>query len=210
MKTLIALAAMPTSITLLQKHGQTSPPLQTNQSPPLLLAPTSAPPSPSTIPMPSLVPLEHPQAEEKPTSTALMAQTPSPPPAPPLAPSLLLGVPSPTPQTNQSPPLLVALPSAPPSPSTTPMPSSVHREHPPRGDAYLYRLDGSDAFTSTCATTGTLTSPWCTLSRINRPTNHLPCWWLFLRQLRRPQRHLCPYRCQWSILKQRRRLSLPP
>ena len=33
-----------------------------------------------------------------------------------------------------------------------------------RGDAYLYRLDGSDAFTSTCATTGTLTSPWCTLS----------------------------------------------
>ena len=34
-----------------------------------------------------------------------------------------------------------------------------------RGDAYLYRLDGSDAFTSTCATTGTLTSPWCTLSQ---------------------------------------------
>ena len=33
-----------------------------------------------------------------------------------------------------------------------------------RGDAYLYRLDGSDAFTSNCATTGTLTSPWCTLS----------------------------------------------
>ena len=33
-----------------------------------------------------------------------------------------------------------------------------------RGNAYLYRLDGSDAFTSTCATTGTLTSPWCTLS----------------------------------------------
>ena len=34
-----------------------------------------------------------------------------------------------------------------------------------RGDAYLYRLDGSDALTSTCATTGTLTSPWCTLSQ---------------------------------------------
>ena len=34
-----------------------------------------------------------------------------------------------------------------------------------RGNAFLYRLDGSDAFTSTCATTGTLTSPWCTLSR---------------------------------------------
>ena len=34
-----------------------------------------------------------------------------------------------------------------------------------RGDAYLYRLDGSDAFTSTCATTGTLTSAWCTLSQ---------------------------------------------
>ena len=34
-----------------------------------------------------------------------------------------------------------------------------------RGDAYLYRLDGSDAFTSNCATTGTLTSPWCTLSQ---------------------------------------------
>ena len=34
-----------------------------------------------------------------------------------------------------------------------------------RGDAYLYRLDGSDAFTSTCATTGTTTSPWCTLSQ---------------------------------------------
>ena len=34
-----------------------------------------------------------------------------------------------------------------------------------RGDAYLYRLDGSDAFTSTCTTTGTLTSPWCTLSQ---------------------------------------------
>ena len=33
-----------------------------------------------------------------------------------------------------------------------------------RGDAYLYRLDGSDAFTSTCTTTGTTTSPWCTLS----------------------------------------------
>ena len=33
-----------------------------------------------------------------------------------------------------------------------------------RGEAYLYRLDGSDAFTSTCATTITLTSPWCTLS----------------------------------------------
>ena len=33
-----------------------------------------------------------------------------------------------------------------------------------RGDAYLYRLDGSDAFTSNCATIGTLTSPWCTLS----------------------------------------------
>ena len=33
-----------------------------------------------------------------------------------------------------------------------------------RGEAYLYRLDGGDAFTSSCATTGTLTSPWCTLS----------------------------------------------
>ena len=33
-----------------------------------------------------------------------------------------------------------------------------------RGDAFLYRLDGSDAFTSNCATTTTSTSPWCTLS----------------------------------------------
>ena len=39
-----------------------------------------------------------------------------------------------------------------------------------RGGAYLYRLDGSDAFTSTCATTGTLTTPWCTLtSTPNQP-----------------------------------------
>ena len=34
-----------------------------------------------------------------------------------------------------------------------------------RGDAYLYRLDGTNAFTSTCATTATPTSPWCTLSQ---------------------------------------------
>ena len=33
-----------------------------------------------------------------------------------------------------------------------------------RGGAYLYRLDGTNAFTSTCQTTGTLTSPWCALS----------------------------------------------
>ena len=33
-----------------------------------------------------------------------------------------------------------------------------------RGDAYLYKLDGTNSFTSTCATTGTLTSAWCTLS----------------------------------------------
>ena len=34
-----------------------------------------------------------------------------------------------------------------------------------RGNAFLYKLDGTDAFTSTCATTGvTPTSPWCTLS----------------------------------------------
>ena len=33
-----------------------------------------------------------------------------------------------------------------------------------RGDAFLYRLDGTNSFTTNCATTGTLTSPWCTLS----------------------------------------------
>ena len=33
-----------------------------------------------------------------------------------------------------------------------------------RGDAYLYKLDGTNGFTATCTTTGTLTSPWCTLS----------------------------------------------
>ena len=42
---------------------------------------------------------------------------------------------------------------------------SANRVSETIGDAYLYRLDGSDAFTSTCTTTGTLTSPWCTLSR---------------------------------------------
>ena len=43
-----------------------------------------------------------------------------------------------------------------------------------RGDAFLYRLDGSDAFTSTCATTGTSTSPWCTLSEsTDAPTTSL-------------------------------------
>ena len=44
-----------------------------------------------------------------------------------------------------------------------------------RGDAYLYRLDGSNAFTSTCATTGTLTSAWCTLSTTpGTPITSLP------------------------------------
>ena len=44
-----------------------------------------------------------------------------------------------------------------------------------RGDAYLYRLDGSDAFNSTCTTTGTLTSPWCTLSQsTDQPITSLP------------------------------------
>ena len=219
-------------------HGVPSPTPQTNQSPPLLIALSSALPSPSTTPMPSSVPMEYPQTEETPISTALMAQTPSPLPAPPPAPLLHHGVPSPTPQTNQSPPLLatlssairrpqrhlcphrclwsiiqteekpsstalmaqtplpppapppapppllhhgvpflnqqtnqsppllVAPTSASPSPSTTPMPSSVlDGVSSNRGDAFLYRLDGSDAFTSNCATTGTLTSPWCTLSQ---------------------------------------------
>ena len=126
MTTLIVLVAMPISITLLQKHGQTFPPPQALPSPPLLLLITSAPPLPSTTPMPSSVPLEYPQPEETPTSTALMAQTPSPPPAPPLAPLLHHGVPFLNQQTNQSPPLLVTfLTLAFPSPSMIPMPSSV-------------------------------------------------------------------------------------
>ncbi|MDI9347337.1 MAG: filamentous hemagglutinin N-terminal domain-containing protein, partial [Methylacidiphilales bacterium] len=33
-----------------------------------------------------------------------------------------------------------------------------------RGNAYLYKLDGNEGFTSTCATTGNLISAWCTLS----------------------------------------------
>ena len=32
------------------------------------------------------------------------------------------------------------------------------------GDAFLYRLDGTNAFDGNCATTGTLTSPWCRIS----------------------------------------------
>ena len=131
MKAFVAFVAMPISITLPQKHGQTSPPPQTLQPPPLLMALSSALPSPSTTPMPSLVQRQYPPSEETPSFTALMAQTPLPPPAPPLAPLLHHGVPSPTPQTNQSPPLVLSLSSAPPSPSTTPMPSSVPMDHPP-------------------------------------------------------------------------------
>ena len=49
-----------------------------------------------------------------------------------------------------------------------------------RGDAYLYRLDGSDAFTSNCATTGTSTSPWCTLSEsTDEPVTSLAANFLF-------------------------------
>ena len=103
-------------------HGVPSLNQQTNQSPPLLLDLSSAPPSPSTTPMPSSVPMEYHQAEETPTSTALMAQTPLPPPALPPVPLLHYGVPSLNQQTNQSPPLLVTLSSASQSPSTTPMP----------------------------------------------------------------------------------------
>ena len=124
-KTLMPFMAMPISITLPQKHGQTSPPLQALPSPPLLSLLPSASPSPSTTPMPSSVPLEHPPSEETPISTALMAQTPLPPPALPPAPLLHHGVPSLNQQTNQSPPLLMTLSSATPSPSTTPMPLSV-------------------------------------------------------------------------------------
>ena len=146
MKVLTPFAAMPISITLPQKHGQTFPPLQALPSPPLLVIPNSAPPSPSTIPMPSSVPLEYHSAEETPISTALMAQTPLPPPAPPLAPPLPLllhhGVPFLNQQTNQSPTLLLALSSAAPSPSTTPMPSSVplgylHSEETPTSTALM-------------------------------------------------------------------------
>ena len=133
---------MPISITLPQKHGQTFLPLQALPSPPLLMTPTSAPQSPSTTPMPSLVTREYPPSEETPISTALMAQTPLPPPAPPLAPPLPLllhhGVTSPTPQTNQSPPLLMNLSSASPSPSTTPMPSSVPLEYLHSEEGYLH------------------------------------------------------------------------
>ena len=172
---------MPISITLPQKHGQTFPPPQAPQSPPpLLLTPASALPSPSTTPMPSSVPLEHPPSEEKPSSTALMAQTSSPQTVPPLAPPFLLGVPSPTPQTNQSPPLLVT-PASALSVALNDTYALIGASQPTSsttGDAFLYRLDGSDAFTSTCATTGTdtspLTSPWCTLSQsTDEPTTSL-------------------------------------
>ena len=39
-----------------------------------------------------------------------------------------------------------------------------------QGDAYLYRLDGTNSFDANCATTGTLTSPWCTLSSASPTT----------------------------------------
>ena len=43
-----------------------------------------------------------------------------------------------------------------------------------RGNAYLYNIDGGDAFTSNCSTSGTLTSPWCTLSQArNQPITSL-------------------------------------
>ena len=102
-------------------HGVPSLNQQTNQSPPLLMAPASANPSPSTTPMPSSVLGEYPQTEETPISTALIAQTPLPQTAPPLAPLLHHGVSSLNQQTNQSPPLLNLF-LASPSPSTTPMP----------------------------------------------------------------------------------------
>ena len=65
------------------------------------------------------------------TSIALMAQTPSPPPAPPLAPSPPPGVPSLQLQINQSSPLRHNLDLASPLPSTIPMLSSAPLEYHP-------------------------------------------------------------------------------
>ena len=150
--------------------------------------------------------MEYHQTEETPISTALMAQTPSPPPAPPLAPLLHHGVPSPTPQTNQSPPLLLDSSSAPPSPSTTPMPSSVPREYHQAEETPI-----STALMAQTPLPPPVLPPAPLLHHgvpsLNQQTNQYPLLVTPLRHLRRPQRHLCPHRCKGSIQTEEKPIS---
>ena len=153
-----------TALAPLLHHGVPSLNQQTNQSPPLLTAPASALPLPSTTPMPLLEQTKYPPSEETPSSTALMAQTPLPPPALPPAPLLHHGVPFLNQQTNQSPPLLVdpffgfsvAL-------NDTYALIGANQAISFRGEAYLYRLDGTNAFNSSCEIVGSVTTPWCAI-----------------------------------------------